>query len=72
MGLTERANEQVQKFSGGMQRRLSIAMALISDPPVLFLDEPTLGLDPQARRVIWEQIEQLKGKKNNHINHTLS
>lgn len=40
MGLTERANEQVQKFSGGMQRRLSIAMALISDPPVLFLDEP--------------------------------
>nr|WP_319374504.1 ATP-binding cassette domain-containing protein [uncultured Methanobacterium sp.] len=63
MGLTERANEQVQKFSGGMQRRLSIAMALISDPPVLFLDEPTLGLDPQARRVIWEQIEQLKGKK---------
>jgi ABC-2 type transport system ATP-binding protein len=63
MGLTERANEQVQKFSGGMQRRLSIAMALISDPPILFLDEPTLGLDPQARRVIWEQIEHLKGKK---------
>ncbi|BDZ69237.1 ATP-binding cassette domain-containing protein [Methanobacterium ferruginis] len=63
MGLTERANEQVQKFSGGMQRRLSIAMALISDPPILFLDEPTLGLDPQARRVIWEQIEQLKGEK---------
>lgn len=63
MGLTERANEQVQKFSGGMQRRLSIAMALISDPPVLFLDEPTLGLDPQARRAIWKQIEHLKEKK---------
>ncbi|HII83899.1 MAG TPA: ATP-binding cassette domain-containing protein [Methanobacterium subterraneum] len=63
MGLTQRANEQVQKFSGGMQRRLSIAMALISDPPVLFLDEPTLGLDPQARRAIWEQIEHLKGEK---------
>ncbi len=63
MGLAERANEQVQNFSGGMQRRLSIAMALISDPPVLFLDEPTLGLDPQARRAIWKHIEHLKEKK---------
>jgi len=63
MGLTKRAKDQVRKFSGGMQRRLSIAMALISDPKVLFLDEPTLGLDPQARRSMWEQIEDLKGKK---------
>lgn len=63
MGLAERANEQLQNFSGGMQRRLSIAMALISDPPVLFLDEPTLGLDPQVRRAIWKQIERFKGKK---------
>jgi ABC-2 type transport system ATP-binding protein len=63
MGLIKRAKDQVRKFSGGMQRRLSIAMALISDPQVLFLDEPTLGLDPQARRSMWEQIAELKGKK---------
>jgi ABC-2 type transport system ATP-binding protein len=46
-----------------MKRRLSIAMALVSDPQVLFLDEPTLGLDPQSRRGIWEHIVKLKGKK---------
>jgi ABC-2 type transport system ATP-binding protein len=63
MGLIERAKDQVRKFSGGMKRRLSIAMALVSDPQVLFLDEPTLGLDPQARRAIWEYIAGLKGKK---------
>jgi ABC-2 type transport system ATP-binding protein len=63
MGLTERAKDQVRKFSGGMKRRLSIAMALVSDPQVLFLDEPTLGLDPQARRAIWEYIATLKGNK---------
>ena len=63
MGLTERAKERVKKYSGGMKRRLSIAMALVSDPQVLFLDEPTLGLDPQSRRAIWEHIEHLKGKK---------
>jgi ABC-2 type transport system ATP-binding protein len=59
----ERAKDQVRKFSGGMKRRLSIAMALISNPQVLFLDEPTLGLDPQARRAIWEYIAEFKGKK---------
>jgi len=63
IGLTKRAKEQVRKFSGGMKRRLSIAMALVSDPQVLFLDEPTLGLDPQSRRGIWEHIAELKGKK---------
>jgi ABC-2 type transport system ATP-binding protein len=63
MGLMERSKDQVRKFSGGMKRRLSIAMALVSDPQVLFLDEPTLGLDPQARRNIWEYIATLKGKK---------
>jgi ABC-2 type transport system ATP-binding protein len=62
VGLTKRAKEQVRKFSGGMKRRLSIAMALVSDPQVLFLDEPTLGLDPQSRRRMWEHIAQLKGK----------
>jgi len=63
MGLMERAKDQVRKFSGGMKRRLSITMALVSDPQVLFLDEPTLGLDPQARRAIWEYLAGLKGKK---------
>lgn len=63
MGLTDRADERVKKYSGGMKRRLSIAMALVSDPQVIFLDEPTLGLDPQSRRAIWEYIEGLKGEK---------
>jgi ABC-2 type transport system ATP-binding protein len=61
MALTGRAKEQARKYSGGMQRRLSIAMALVSDPEVLFLDEPTIGLDPQSRRGMWEYIEGLKG-----------
>ena len=63
MGLTERGKDRVGKFSGGMKRRLSTAMAMIHDPSILFLDEPTLGLDPQARRATWEHIAQLKGKK---------
>ncbi|MDH3306085.1 MAG: ATP-binding cassette domain-containing protein [Acidimicrobiia bacterium] len=63
MGLSARANEKTKKLSGGMKRRLSIAMALVSDPEVLFLDEPTLGLDPQSRNSIWAYIEGLKGAK---------
>jgi len=63
MGLSDRAKEQVRKFSGGMKRRLNIVMALIHNPKVLFLDEPTLGLDPQARRAIWDYIIQLKRGK---------
>ncbi|UCD08153.1 MAG: ATP-binding cassette domain-containing protein [Dehalococcoidales bacterium] len=63
MGLTERAKDQVRKYSGGMMRRLSIIMSLIHDPDIVFLDEPTLGLDPQARRAIWEYIAEFKGKK---------
>ena len=63
VGLLERAKDQVKKYSGGMRRRLNIVTALIHDPEVLFLDEPTLGLDPQARRAIWEYISDLKGRK---------
>jgi ABC-2 type transport system ATP-binding protein len=63
VGLVQRASEKVKKYSGGMKRRLSIAMALISDPEVLILDEPTLGLDAQSRRAIWSHIEELKGTK---------
>lgn len=63
MGLTRREKDRVGTFSGGMKRRLSIAMALIHNPPVIFLDEPTLGLDPQARRVMWQHIAQLKKGK---------
>ena len=60
--LTEVANDKAKTLSGGMQRRLSIAMALISNPQILFLDEPTLGLDVIARRELWSTIEKLKGK----------
>jgi len=63
MGLLDRSKERARRFSGGMKRRLSIAMALVSDPQVLFLDEPTLGLDPQSRAGTWEHIDRVKGKK---------
>lgn len=63
LGLVNRASDKARKLSGGMKRRLSIAMALISDPDVLFLDEPTLGLDAQSRRAIWSHIQDLKGSK---------
>jgi ABC-2 type transport system ATP-binding protein len=62
LGLSARAGKQARTYSGGMKRRLSIAMALVTDPQVLFLDEPTLGLDPQARRGMWEHIAGLKGE----------
>lgn len=55
-------NKKAKNLSGGMQRRLSIAMALVTNPHILFLDEPTLGLDVIARRELWESISQLKGK----------
>jgi ABC-2 type transport system ATP-binding protein len=61
-GLTEHAKDRAKALSGGMQRRLSIAMALISEPKILFLDEPTLGLDVRARRELWKKIGELKGK----------
>lgn len=60
--LSERAKDKAKSLSGGMERKLSIAMALINEPRVLFLDEPTLGLDVRARRELWKFIESLKGK----------
>ena len=60
--LSENLNKKAGKLSGGWQRRLSIAMALISEPKVLFLDEPTLGLDVIARSELWDVIRSLKGK----------
>jgi ABC-2 type transport system ATP-binding protein len=59
VGLTERKDDQVKKYSGGMRRRLEIARGLIHNPKVLFLDEPTLGLDPSSRETMWEYIQQL-------------
>jgi len=59
----EDRKDRVTKLSGGLQRRLSIAMALMSDPQILFLDEPTLGLDPHARKSVWKYIEKLKKQK---------
>jgi lipooligosaccharide transport system ATP-binding protein len=58
--LTERANDQVEPLSGGMKRRLTIARSLISEPEILLLDEPTTGLDPQARHVVWDRLYRLK------------
>lgn len=62
LGLTEVAKSKAKTLSGGMQRRLSIGMALISSPKILFLDEPTLGLDVIARRELWSVVRRLKGQ----------
>jgi len=59
-GLTERANDMAGSFSGGMQRKLTIANAMLHQPKVLFMDEPTVGLDPASRRQIWMQLKDLK------------
>lgn len=60
MGLTERANGKVDKYSGGMKRRINLAIALMGHPQLLFLDEPTVGIDPQSRNMIYETIERLR------------
>ena len=61
-GLEELSHSKAGKLSGGWQRRVSIAMALIGEPQILFLDEPTLGLDVIARHDLWDAIRALKGK----------
>jgi lipooligosaccharide transport system ATP-binding protein len=58
--LTERAGDQVEHMSGGMKRRLTIARSLINEPDLLLLDEPTTGLDPQARHLLWDRLYRLK------------
>jgi lipooligosaccharide transport system ATP-binding protein len=58
--LDERANDRVEPLSGGMKRRLTIARSLVNDPEVMLLDEPTTGLDPQARHVVWDRLYRLK------------
>jgi lipooligosaccharide transport system ATP-binding protein len=58
-GLEGRAGTRIQTLSGGMKRRLTLARALVNDPDLLFLDEPTTGLDPQARHLIWERLKRL-------------
>ena len=60
MGLAALADKLVREYSGGMIRRLEIAQSMLHRPPVLFLDEPTVGLDPNARRSVWEHIEELR------------
>lgn len=60
--LTEKAKSRVEPLSGGMKRRLTIARALINDPDLLLLDEPTTGLDPQARHLVWDRLYRLKAR----------
>jgi len=60
MGLAEAANKMVREYSGGMIRRLEIAQSMLHRPRMLFLDEPTVGLDPLARKAVWDRIEQLR------------
>jgi ABC-2 type transport system ATP-binding protein len=60
--LTDAAARRVSTYSGGMRRRLDIAMSLIGQPPVIFLDEPTTGLDPQSRVEVWNSVKELAGK----------
>ena len=61
--LTEKSEAQVEQLSGGMKRRLLIARALINDPEIVVLDEPTTGLDPQARHLVWDRLRELTRRR---------
>jgi ABC-2 type transport system ATP-binding protein len=67
MDLTDAAGKLVRDYSGGMIRRLEIAQAMLHRPPVLFLDEPTVGLDPLAREVVWEHLRRLQAEFNTTV-----
>jgi len=60
MGLSEDAKRRAGKYSGGMKRRLSLILALINDPQIAFLDEPTVAMDPQSRHAVWDFLKELK------------
>jgi len=63
MNLLDRANSLVKTYSGGMKRRVNVLMAVIHEPELIFFDEPTAGLDPQSRRVVWDFIKDFQEKK---------
>lgn len=66
MGLASDANRRVGKYSGGMRRRINLIMAVVHDPEIAFLDEPTVGMDPQSRRAVWDFIKEFK-KQNKTV-----
>jgi ABC-2 type transport system ATP-binding protein len=70
IGLSERQNDAVKTFSGGMKRRLNIGVALLHDPEILIMDEPTVGIDPQSRNYILEQVKRLNRERNMTILYT--
>jgi len=71
VALTERTDGVVEKFSGGMKRRVNIAAGLLHQPRLLFLDEPTVGVDPQSRYHIFESVQQLNRERGMSIVYTI-